>query len=165
LLVRGTTAKVDFESAPSIRHALVPLDGSPGADQILTPLTALGQFEESEQTLLRALPFPRYSPVLNTCFSVCEFAAEQHDRALSDLEEIANGLRSRLPRVRTDVVFSDNSPAKEILLQAKSRKADLIAVATRRRSGRMKRLFGGGVTDALIRKANVPLLIASQASG
>jgi nucleotide-binding universal stress UspA family protein len=164
LLVRGTKAKADLDSSVSLRRALVPLDGSPEAERILKPLVALRQLEETEQTLLRVLPYPRYSPELRTCFSVCEFAAEQHDRALSSLEDSANGLRPHLPRVKTDVVFSDNAPAKEILLQAQSRKADLIAVATRRRSGRMKRLFGGSVTDTLIRKANVPLLITSQPS-
>jgi nucleotide-binding universal stress UspA family protein len=164
LLVRGAKADVDLESVPSMRHALVPLDGSPGAERILSPLTALGELEESEQTLLRVLPFPRYSPVLNTCFSVSEFAAEQHDQALSALEKTASGLRTHLLRVHTDVVFSDNSPAKEIVLQAKSRKADLIAVATRRRSGRMKRLFERSVTDALMRSAHVPLLITRQPS-
>jgi nucleotide-binding universal stress UspA family protein len=110
LLVRGTKAKADLDSSVSLRHALVPLDGSPEAERILGPLVALGQLDETEQTLLRVLPFPRYSPELRTCFSVCEFAAEQHDRALSGLDNSADGLRSHLPRVKTDVVFSDKAP-------------------------------------------------------
>jgi nucleotide-binding universal stress UspA family protein len=161
LVVRGTQAAVDLERAAAMRRALVPLDGSPGAERILAPLAALGELEESEQTLLRVLPVPRYSPALNTCFSVAEFAADEHDRAMCDLERMAAGLRSRLPRVRTDVVFSDNSPAREILLQAKSRSADLIALAPRRRSGRLDRMFDGSVLSALVRKTNLPLLISS----
>jgi nucleotide-binding universal stress UspA family protein len=161
LLVRGSNNHVDLAAPQSLRHALASLDGTPGSEAILKPLAALGRLDVDEMTLLRVLPIPRYSSVLRTCFAVTEHAAEQHDAAMLDLLRLADGMRRRVSHINAEAVFSDNSPAQEILLQAGARQVDLIAVATHRRTG-VRRLLGGGVADALVRKAKAPVLVVSR---
>jgi nucleotide-binding universal stress UspA family protein len=164
LLVRGYKSPVDFTGAPSFQHILAPLDGTPGSEQILESVATLGQLGESEQTLLRVLPFlpfPESSPTVRNCISVSEHSTDRQRRMLHDLKLVAGRLGRRLPRVHTGVVWSDNSPAEEILLQAEDRQVDLVAVATRKRS-RLQRLLRRGIADLLIQKAKVPVLIVSQ---
>lgn len=164
ILVRGYKSPADFTGAPSFRHILAPLDGTPGSEQILEPVATLGQLGESEQTLLRILPFPKSLPTLRSCISASEHSTSRQQRIRQDLELVADRLGRRLPRVDAGVVWSDNSPAEEILLQAEDRQVDLIAVATRKRS-RLQRLLRRGVADVLIQKANVPVLIVCQQEG
>ena len=55
LHVRGYSSPVDLTARPSLRHALVPLDGSPDSADVLRPVVALSRLTDGRQTLFRAV--------------------------------------------------------------------------------------------------------------
>jgi nucleotide-binding universal stress UspA family protein len=163
LLVRGYKSPVDLTGAPSLRRILVPLGDSPGGEDILKPVAAIGRITQGEQTLLRVLPFPEYSPKQCNHFSLANHSAQQQQEALDELEQLVSSSKVQLPRAHAKVVWSAEAPAEEILAYAENHDVDLIAIATRKRSP-MKRLFQTGVADHLIRRAGVPILVVKQGS-
>ena len=158
LLVRGYRSPVDLTGAPSMLRILVPLDGSAGGEDILSPVAEIGRVTQGEQTLLRVLPFTGYSPMQQNHFSLANHAAQQQDKALDELEQMVNKSKVQLPRAQTKVMWSAEPPGEEILAYAERHDVDLIAVATRKRSP-LKRLLNTGVADYLIRRADVPVLV------
>src|SRR5438067_676921 len=55
LLVRPQETAPDFKREPLLKHLLLPLDGSPLAEQMLEPAVALGTLMEADYTLLRVI--------------------------------------------------------------------------------------------------------------
>jgi nucleotide-binding universal stress UspA family protein len=72
------------------------------------------------------------------------------------LSEIERRLSKKGLRVRTRVTVG--SAAEEILAAARSTSADLIAMATRGRSGVGRALFGS-VAESVLRASSVPVLL------
>ncbi len=56
LLVRPQEKAPDFAQPPTVRHVLIPLDGSKLAEQALEPALSLGNADQGEFTLLRIVP-------------------------------------------------------------------------------------------------------------
>jgi nucleotide-binding universal stress UspA family protein len=159
LHVRGYSSTVDLTARPSLRHALVPLDGLPDSADALRPVAALSRLTDGRQTLFRAVQ----SDGLFSCGdgSAREDARELTNSPVAYLDEIAKAWRHELPHVGTSVVWSDASPARAILTEVEEQEVDFIAMATRPR-GRLSRLFRPGVFDRLIRRARTPILVVKQ---
>jgi nucleotide-binding universal stress UspA family protein len=161
LLVRPGDLDVDLSPETTVGQVLVPLDGSPRAESILEPATALGALWEAQYVLARVIP-----PVPILGLDLGGYAAGGLDLAETEyrqadahayLEGVAERLRSRSLRVRTSVVV-DKHPVRGILDAAQSHGADLIALSTRGRGG-LKRLLLGSVADKVIRAATTPVLV------
>jgi nucleotide-binding universal stress UspA family protein len=78
------------------------------------------------------------------------------EAAESYLEEVARPLREQGASVRVQSVAG--KPADRILERAQQEPAQVIAMATHGRSG-LGRLLMGSVTAAVVRRAEVPLLV------
>lgn len=158
LLVRGQQTLPEFVMEPAVRHVLLPLDGTPEAEQVTEPSTALGSLWGAHHTLLRVIrctfdyvlgyggPSPR--PAHDTA------RAEAWDylrRASARLQPYSQGIRSR-------ILLTDESVAEAILRYAQDNGADLIAMTPRTR-GWFARFIRGSVTDRVIRGARVPVLV------
>jgi len=161
LLIRPQEAAANFTVTPFIRHILMPLDGSPLAEQIIEPATRLGQLEGADYTLLM---------VLDAVDDIVSLAGKHaldipapwtgqyvHAKAEEYLKDMAENLRVRLMRVHSDVI-AHGSAAKTILDYAASHDNPVIAMATRGRGG-LSRLVFGSVVDKVIRGAATPVLI------
>jgi nucleotide-binding universal stress UspA family protein len=159
LHVRGYSCPVDLTARPSLRHALVPLDGSPESEEVLRPVSALSKLTNGRQTLLRVVQ----SSGLFSCDdgSCPEKARELTNSPVAYLDKLATEWRSELPHVRTSVAWSDASLTREILTEVDEQEVDFIAMTTRAR-GRLRRLFRPGVFDRLIRRARTPILVVKQ---
>jgi len=151
LLVSGYNYPVDLTGRPRLNHALVPLDGSPGSEEILLPIVGLSRVMDGQQTLLRVIPEDRPFSLL-----------KKLPRALADLNDVAKRWKAYLPKLKTTHVWSDSQINREVLKQAEEQQADFIAVATR--GGNFSRLFRPGLADYLIRHATMPLLVVKQRS-
>lgn len=149
LLVRGYNCPVDLTARPLLSHALAPLDGSPGSEEILPAIASLSRVTGGKQTLLRVIPEARPFSLL-----------KKAPRALVDLKDVAKRWESDLPKLKTSLVWSDTMVNREVLKQAAERNADFVGVATR--GGDLSRIFRPGLADYLIRHAKVPLLIVKQ---
>ncbi|HLW64707.1 MAG TPA: universal stress protein [Gemmataceae bacterium] len=169
LLIRPGESTAGFDSERVIRHVLVPLDGTKLAEGIIQPALTFGECMDADYTLMRVI-----NPVLTTHDPLPDVAAgtllrggfpqqppalgtERRRKALEYLDEVAERLRERLERVRTEVV-EDEHPAVAIVETAKRISADLIAMQTHGRHGVARALLGS-VADKVLRSATIPLLV------
>ncbi|HXG08223.1 MAG TPA: universal stress protein [Gemmataceae bacterium] len=161
LLVRPREGSPELPGGPCFRHILIPLDGSPLAEQAIEPAVALGSLFEVGYTLLRVV-----NPLQTVGHDPAGFAISGFDplvqkrlqvEAEDYLERIAERLRPRATRVLTRVIVGAQ-PAAAILDAAREQGADLIALATHGRGG-LRRLLLGSIADKVLRGATTPVLV------
>jgi nucleotide-binding universal stress UspA family protein len=137
------------------RRILVPLDGSPLAEQALPHAIAHAERFQAELVLLRVL-IP-----LSRSHGPSERAAKQAeeitgDMAVEYLERVAKAPRER--GIQVQVVTAEGSPYAEITRFAETSEVDLIVMTTRGQSG-ISRWLMGSVADQVVRGAAVPVLL------
>jgi nucleotide-binding universal stress UspA family protein len=166
VLVRPGERCTAFDTEPEPRNILIPLDGTPLAEQVIEPAVELGCLMDANYTLLRVI-----KPVLPVTYplegaglaDVAQSLIERTERfqnqlrqeAQDYLDRVAAGLRQRGCRVVT-CVDVEEKPALAILNHAQS--SDLVAMSTHGRHG-LSRLFLGSVADKVIRGAHLPVLV------
>ena len=137
------------------KKILVPLDRSTGAEAALPVAADLAKADGGVIRLLHVGPIPAAVVVEGR---VIAYADQESDRlqqaVLAYLREAARHLDG-LP-VEYAVRFGE--PAEEILEEAREFGADLIAMATRGRSG-VARLMLGSVAGAVLRRSEVPVVL------
>jgi nucleotide-binding universal stress UspA family protein len=169
LLVRPHDGAPDLSREPAPQHLLLPLDGTPLAEQILEPAVALGSLTGARFTLVRVV-----KPSLGvghlsdggtrdgmTAALLGQVEAAQkrlQDEAQAYLDGVAEWLRERGLKVQTRVVV-EGHPAAAILREARAQAADLIALETHGRGG-LSRLLLGSVADKLVRGGTAPVLVS-----
>ncbi|MEI7645184.1 MAG: universal stress protein [Chloroflexales bacterium] len=155
LLLRPTTTPV---SPTPFRHILVPLDGSSLSEQILPHAVALASYDGAELTLLRAIEGPSASESGRSALYRPHEINVADQRATADLylSRLAVELLAAGHPAHTAVVAAEH-PARAILTTAEERGADMIALATRGRSGITRTLLGS-VADKVIRGGTLPVL-------
>jgi nucleotide-binding universal stress UspA family protein len=139
-------------------HILIPLDGSPLAEQALEPALAVGALMSARYTLLQALnpPVIGYAPAAYAARLDEQMLEQWQAEAQVYLEQIAAGLRARGHQASTQVSVAP--PAIAILDYAHDHSVDLIALATHGRGG-LTRLLLGSVADKVVRGAGTPVLL------
>jgi nucleotide-binding universal stress UspA family protein len=149
VVLRPQEPAPELSRAPTIKHILVPLDGSDAAEQIVEPAAALGRLTQAKFTLLRVV-LPAASA------HDAPVAERRRSEALSYLDRVARRLQSRSQPVETRVVVHEH-PAVAIL-DAHSRDVDLVAFTTRGHRA-LPWLFLGSTADKLLRGASTPVLV------
>jgi nucleotide-binding universal stress UspA family protein len=161
LLVRPREEAPDFTKEPTLPHLLIPLDGSPLAEQIIEPALDLGTVMRADYTLLRVVePLMLVGPDPLGAVYVQETEAEQkhrQDEAYVYLDRVAHKLRERSVKVHTRIVASSHTAAA-ILETAREQVMSLIALRTHGRGG-LARFFLGSVADKVIRGSALPVLV------
>jgi nucleotide-binding universal stress UspA family protein len=157
----------DLAKEQTIQHMLIPLDGTPLAEQILEPALTLGKAMNADYTLLRVVT-PVYPVTLpaepavfgNVATDVMDRVEKMHTElrkeATEYLDKIAQRLRSENVTVHTRVVVEEQ-PGVAILDAAKA-PIDMIAIETHGRGG-LSRLLLGSVADKVIRGSKLPILV------
>ncbi|HLU25315.1 MAG TPA: universal stress protein [Longimicrobiales bacterium] len=160
LTVRPRDGDADLERDVDFRHIVIPLDGSPAAEQILDPAARFAATFGARVTLLRVIAlstvmayrYAAYAMELNqTAFGRRRAEAQEY------LETVARRFREQGLEVTT-AIGAHESPATGILLHVAEVGADGIAMSTRGRSG-IRRAVLGSVTDKVIRAGDLPVLI------
>jgi nucleotide-binding universal stress UspA family protein len=168
LMIRPHDSAPDWDSDPIPRHILLPLDGTPLAEEMIEPASSLAALAGADFTLLRVLrpvlPSPLavegvgVGPGTEEIIAQIQRVHEQlRTEAESYLEGIARRLRGQGHPVRTRIAFEEQ-PALAILNEAVPPAIDLVALQTHGRGG-LARLLLGSVADKVIRGAAVPVLI------
>jgi nucleotide-binding universal stress UspA family protein len=168
LLVHPVEGTADLTREVRVKHILLPLDGTPLAEQIIEPAIALGETMEADYTLLRVIRTvaPVHYPARGALDATLPTAMrEQLERTETEarrtaqdyLDAVAERLRARLLKVRCHVT-DESQPAVAILEAARSYDADLISMQTHGRRG-LSRLILGSVADKVLRGSPVPLLV------
>lgn len=140
----------------TIRHILIPLDGSELAENVIGPAAELARATGARITLLHVVPSGESSgwPVLA---SLRERPVPPLDAALSYLE----GVQEELTRDGLDVEVVakyGHTPATAIVDAAEHLGVDVIAMATHGYGG-LRRTLLGSVADKILRSSTLPLLV------
>lgn len=164
LLIRDGAAEGGSAPQRDVAHLLVPLDGSPAAEQIVERAVAMARTFGARITLLRVvrpLVMVSYS-LLGEDAPLNHFVLEDQRRgAEAYLEGIARRIRARGLEVAVRVT-TDDDPARGILEAIRAEPGtppvDLIAMTTRCR-GPLTRAVLSSVSDNVLHAAPVPVLL------
>ena len=166
LLVRPQEGRPAPARPPRVAEILVPLDGSPLAEEALDAAARLARILDAEVALLQVVPpvllgtdlaLPLPSTYDEELTATCRQQAQDY---LDDIVERmhAQGLRA------TGVAIVGWNPADAILDVARPERVAVVALATHGRGG-LRRLVLGSVADKLVRGADVPVLVYRPAGG
>jgi nucleotide-binding universal stress UspA family protein len=153
LLVRPHTLAPSAPAAPVVTHMLIPLDGSPLAEQVLPPALELARLLEARCTLLRVIE----SDDAPTVHTSCRPCAPPEADAMAYLESVARTARAQGLRVDTRVATARHAAAC-IVEQSQKSFGYIIALATHGRGG-LRRMLLGSVADKVIRGSTLPVLV------
>lgn len=138
------------------RRILVPLDGSPRAEQILPHVEEMALHLGSQLFLLRVVePVPvvaqQQGPIL---------VADKGSQQLEQAEVYLRGWRGefREKGIRTEIQVEQGDVVRRIIETADQVDADLIAMASHGRSG-LSRAFYGSVAAGVLHNVDRPLLL------
>jgi nucleotide-binding universal stress UspA family protein len=169
LLVRPTAEAPDLSAKVLPKLVLIPLDGTPLAEQMIRPAVELGKLAHAGFTLLRVVkPVIAPTAALPGGTGMGQMAAEMVERlqevqdelrkeALRYLEKVAAPLRAEGLHVLTRVTLEEQ-PALGVLHEAEAEGVGLVALATHGRRG-LARLVLGSVSDKVVRGAKLPVLL------
>ena len=160
LLIRPDETSPELTATRTLHHFLVPLDGSPLAEEVLEPTFELAKLMQADCTLLHVvepLQLIGYSPTA----AAVNLEAKVTESLQRDAEQYLGTLAQRLQAdgvpVHTRVVM-DAQPAAGIVRVAGESGMDVIAMATHGRGG-LSRMLIGSVADKVVRSAEMPILV------
>ncbi len=156
------------------KNILVPLDGSPLAEEVLGFALQEALQCSGQLTLLRVVPVPTHlmpagivgyiAPgvpinIPSGVFgghSIIEEIRQEDDQARAYLEKVAGPLR--LAGATVDIVTLEGSPGQAIIDYAVDNRMDLIAIATCGHSG-LHRMVFGSVFEFVLKNSPLPVLV------
>ena len=164
LLIRPTapgTAAADT----SLQHLVIPLDGSPQAEQVLAEAGPIARALKLDVLLLRATPgLAEYAR-----WSAGDMVMPDYSKLMEDVDKEAEGYLAatattfkqahELEAVQTLRVHGD---AAQGILDAAKAAGTLVAMTTHGRTG-FRRALLGSVADRVVRHGNVPVLLVRSA--
>ena len=122
-----------------LKYVIVPLDGSPLAEQVLPHVVSLAKALDLTVTLLRVTTFHQNGPLVNYLAKIRE-----------KLE------RAGVPSVKCRTI--GDHPAETIVNVARETPHSMVAMTTHGRSG-IRRFMLGSVTDHVVRHCGEPVLV------
>jgi nucleotide-binding universal stress UspA family protein len=154
-----------IRSSEPLRRVVIPLDGSPFAEQVLAPALEVATDLDLEVVLFRATPRIDRSQVEMLEGMEPGFASrweeELREQALAYLRDLA--VTSYRPGLVINTVVRHEPAAEAILEYAGMRPADLIAIATHGRTG-LQRWVYGSVMEKVLRGAHHSMLVVRPAA-
>ena len=137
------------------KRILIPLDGSPLAEQALPHAIALAKCFQSELVLLQVhIPLPRPPSTTEASLRRAEKATAVFIREY--LESVSTDLQEQ--GITVEMVTVEGRPHFQIIQYAESNQVDLIVMCSRGQSG-LSRWMIGSVSDRVMRGADVPVLL------
>jgi nucleotide-binding universal stress UspA family protein len=157
----------------TLRRVLIPLNISEISSEILPVIRRLFTVDEVELTLLGVTQRPKSYVATDAGVSEIPHAAytvsctDEEWRAYRqkfevELKHLAQSLREEGYRVHTMVRLGD--PVEQIVAAVAQSPYDLLAMATRGRTG-LTRLVLGSVAESVLRQVTVPMLLIRPAPG
>jgi nucleotide-binding universal stress UspA family protein len=134
---------------------LLPLDGSPLAEQALPHAAALAERFQAELILLKVL-LPLGGHLNLPPGAVKKAEAATLELAHDYLSRVAARVQGN--EISTVIVTAIGRPHEEIIRFAETEQVDVIVICTRGQSG-ISRWLMGSVADRIARSVNVPVLL------
>ncbi len=143
------------EPSVGLRTILVPLDGSPGSESTLEAVAVLARAHAARVRFVRVVTPVR---TVTSADRVIAFADQEGERLELEARAYLKTLAARLPDVPVEHAVRFGDSAAEIVEEAEAVRADLIAMATHRRTS-VGSLFGRSVAARVERATTIPLLL------
>jgi nucleotide-binding universal stress UspA family protein len=139
---------------------LVPLDGSPLAEEAMETAMAVAKANQAQVLLLRSIqPVYTMAPVVAGEYEWIwpEYAREDSRREIRDY---LNGVKSRYdcPDCPVRIIALEGDPASVIVDTADEEKVDLIVMSTHGQTGIRRAVFGS-VTERVLHSVSCPVLV------
>ena len=142
------------------KQIIVPIDGSECAAKALEVAGVLAEEQGATCTVCMAVDIVQAVALgFATPELVNGWLKTVHDQAETTVLEAAARLRAQGVQVKTEIV--EGNPTDAILQIAKKHRGDLIVMGSHGRTG-LRRLFLGSVAEAVLRSADIPVLIVRQ---
>jgi nucleotide-binding universal stress UspA family protein len=138
------------------KRILVPLDQSPTAEAVIPLVADAARGGGATVRLVHVFPVP--GPLVAQDGRVVAYADQEMARLEADGLDYLRTAEARLDGVPVESAVRFGEPAQEILREAETFGADLIAVTTAGRSG-ISRVALGSVAETVFRKAEVAVLL------
>ena len=151
-------------------RVMVPLDGSKVGEAAIPVLTQLvdklATGTKVEVILIGVITLLRHWVVVGEASAPVSYTEQElnliKERVSDYLTKTGELLKQKGVTVRT--VVSSGNAADEIIKAAEENHVDLIAMSTHGRSG-LRRLAFGSITDKVLRRSPVPVLMVRAAAG
>jgi len=148
--------KRDGRTTTLAKRILTPIDGCEESTTIVPVVAALARGAGSTVRLLRVFPVPER--VMGPHGRTIAYVDQEMARLTAlGLDELAH-VEAELEGIPVERVVRFGEPAEEIRLEAEAFNADLVTLATRRRS-RLGSALRPGVAERVIQEAPVPTLV------
>lgn len=139
------------------RTILVPLDGSVGSETGLCEAQALARTGDAVLRLLYVAP-PVEARVEDG--RVLAYADQEAARVRDGALRYLEALTASVVGIPVELAVRFGGPAEEIVAEALESGAEVIAMATHRRTG-LRRFTEGSVAERVVRTAPIPVLLVS----
>lgn len=137
------------------KRILLPLDGSPLAEQALPDAIAIAKCFQAELVLFRVtIPLPRPPTTTEAALRRAEKSTAVFIR--EDLERVAASVQEQ--GIPAQIVIVEGRPHFQIIQYSETNQIDMIVMCSRGQSG-LSRWMIGSVSDRVMRGANVPVLL------
>jgi nucleotide-binding universal stress UspA family protein len=140
-----------------IRNVLVPLDGSPLSDRAIPLAVRVARFHGARLTLLSVYETRGLLPPPTMAIAEAAVDTGEHERVERRLERIARRIMRAAP-VHVGHVVRQGVVIDEIVAAVDALGSDLIVMNTHGRGG-IARAWLGSVTDGLLRRVHIPVLL------
>jgi nucleotide-binding universal stress UspA family protein len=138
------------------KRILTPIDGRVESEVIVPVIAALARGAGSTVRLLRVFPVPEH--VVGPYGRTVAYVDQEMARLTAEgMDELAH-IEAELDGLPVERVVRFGEPAEEIRLEAEAYNADLVTLATTRRS-RLGKALAPGVAERLEADSTVPTLV------
>jgi nucleotide-binding universal stress UspA family protein len=161
LIVRPPSLATELVDGFCYKRMIVPLDGSPLAEQVIEQALNLAELEHAELTLLRVVPRAHDVDDGELLSSIGAARAVDVEDAERYLAGIRVRIAARATRVRSAVIIADDIP-RAIVGFAQQNDGDMIAIATHGRGG-ITRAVLGSVADRVMSEGTLSALVINPA--
>ena len=138
-----------------VQRILVPVDFSKHAEAIVAWAAHLAEEHGSEIVLLHVYHLPVEFQQMEGAYLPGDFWNSVKDDAKQQLESLGNRLRAQ--GLRVTEITREGYPATVIEEEVERRKADMIVIGSRGRTG-LKHMLLGSIAERVVQKAPCPVL-------
>ena len=155
------TSETEGERVMMAKRILVPLDRTQNSEAVLPLVYDLARGAGSTVRLLHVKPVP--NNVVSDSGRVVAYADQEMTRLEAEGLTYMDALAAQLQDVPVERVVRFGNPAHEILLEAETFGADVIALTTAGR-GRLRPTLSRSIAARISRKSTVPVLLLREPS-
>ena len=142
----------------SLKRILVPLDGSDSSIQAAKYAVKLAKMAKAEIIFMHVMVNPPYAEYKSAELVVTHYIEEAKHHAEMWYSNVAEMASKEGVKFSTETILDVASAADSIVNYAESKKADLIVMGTRGRTG-IKRFLLGSVASGVVTHAKCSVLV------